>query len=147
MRRPHRIPLARRAATILRDLQAITGAGKLVSPCVRATSRPISENTLNAALRRLDYGKDEATAHGFHATASTFLNQSLLWHPDVIERQLAHVAANVGEGGRKGFPPRPRGAMPHASILTHTQALTSAQRLDCTAAIVQFRRVGTTGCS
>lgn len=94
MRRPHRIPLARQAVTILRDLQAITGAGKLVFPCVRTTSRPISENTLNAALRRLGYGKDEATAHGFRATASTVLNQSLLWHPDVIERQLAHVEAN-----------------------------------------------------
>lgn len=94
MRRSHRIPLARQAVTILRDLQAITGAGKLVFPCVRTTSRPISENTLNAALRRLGYGKDEATAHGFRATASTVLNQSLLWHPDVIERQLAHVEAN-----------------------------------------------------
>lgn len=94
MRRPHRIPLARQAVAILRDLQAITGAGKLVFPCVRTTSRPISENTLNAALRRLGYGKDEATAHGFRATASTVLNQSLLWHPDVIERQLAHVEAN-----------------------------------------------------
>jgi integrase len=94
MRRPHRIPLAQQAVAILRDLQAITGAGKLVFPCVRTTSRPISENTLNAALRRLGYGKDEATAHGFRATASTVLNQSLLWHPDVIERQLAHVEAN-----------------------------------------------------
>lgn len=61
---------------------------------MRTTTRPISENTLNAALRRLGYDKDQATAHGFRATASTILNQSLKWHPDVIERQLAHVEGN-----------------------------------------------------
>jgi len=56
--------------------------------------RPISNNTLNAALRRLGYSQDEATAHGFRATASTLLNESGKWHPDAIERQLAHVDGN-----------------------------------------------------
>ena len=57
-------------------------------------SRPISDNTLNAALRRLGYARDEATAHGFRASASTLLNQSGRWHPDAIERQLGHVEGN-----------------------------------------------------
>lgn len=94
MRRPHRVPLPTQAIAILKDLRAITGDGKLVFPCVRSVLRPISDNTLNAALRRLGYAQDEATAHGFRATASTLLNESGKWNPDAIERQLAHVENN-----------------------------------------------------
>jgi integrase len=94
MRRPHRMPLSIQALSILRDLHALTGRGRLVFPCIRTVLRPISENTLNAALRRLGYGKDEATSHGFRATASTLLNECGLWNPDAIERQLAHVENN-----------------------------------------------------
>jgi integrase len=94
MRRPHRISLSHQAIRILKDLHAITGKGRLVFPCIRTVLRPISENTLNAALRRLGYSKDEATAHGFRATASTLLNESGKWNPDAIERQLAHVESN-----------------------------------------------------
>lgn len=90
MRRPHKVPLAPPAVAILRQLRKITGHGKLVFPSVRSELRPISNNTLNAALRRLGYSPDEATAHGFRATASTLLNESGLWHADAIERQLAH---------------------------------------------------------
>jgi integrase len=93
-RKTHKVPLSTQAADILEDLQAVTGRGRLVFPSVRTTSRPISENTLNAALRRLGYGKEEATAHGFRATASSLLNESGHWHPDAIERQLAHVERN-----------------------------------------------------
>src|SRR3546814_9780808 len=57
-------------------------------------TRPITDNTLNAALRRLGYDKSEVTAHGFRATASTLLNEMGKWHPDAIERQLAHVESN-----------------------------------------------------
>jgi integrase len=95
MRRPHRVPLPRQAVAILKDLQAITGGGRLVFPSVRTVLRPISENTLNAALRRMGYAQDEVTSHGFRATASTLLNESGLWNPDAIERQLAHVEANA----------------------------------------------------
>lgn len=95
MRREHRIPLPRQALDILADLRRITGNAKLVFPCVRTVLRPISENTLNAALRRLGYSKEEATSHGFRATASTLLNESGLWNPDAIERQLAHVEKNA----------------------------------------------------
>ncbi len=94
MRRPHRSPLPRQAIEILRDLHEITGRGKLPFHSVRTVLRPISENTLNAALRRLGYAKDEVTAHGFRATASTLLNESGLWHADAIERQLAHIEAD-----------------------------------------------------
>jgi len=94
MRRQHRSPLSRQAVEILMGLQEITGKGRLAFPSVRTVLRPISENTLNAALRRLGYSKDEATAHGFRATASTLLNESGMWNPDAIERQLAHVEAN-----------------------------------------------------
>jgi integrase len=94
MRRPHRIPLSRQAIELLRGLRMITGRGALVFPGVRTPTRSISDNTLNAALRRLGYGKDEATAHGFRATASSLLNECGQWHPDAIERQLAHVESN-----------------------------------------------------
>ncbi|MFB9984292.1 tyrosine-type recombinase/integrase [Mesorhizobium kowhaii] len=94
MRRPHRVPLSRQAVTILTDLTKISGNGTLLFPSVRSASRPISDNTLNAALRRLGYSKREATAHGFRATASTLLNECGKWHPDAIERQLAHIENN-----------------------------------------------------
>ena len=90
MRRPHRVPLSRQALDVLRDLQPISGGGRFLFPSVRSTVRPMSENTLNAALRRLGYGTDEMTAHGFRAMASTRLNEMSGWNPDAIERQLAH---------------------------------------------------------
>lgn len=91
MRRPHRHSLARQPLALLADLKRITGDGRLLFPGTRSAQRPISENTLNAAMRRLGFRKDEVTAHGFRATASTLLNESGLWHPDAIERALAHV--------------------------------------------------------
>jgi integrase len=94
MRREHRVPLSRQAVQRLAELSSMTGAGKLAFPSVRSAMRPISDGTLNAALRRLGYTKDEATSHGFRATASTLLNESGLWNPDAIERQLAHVEGN-----------------------------------------------------
>jgi integrase len=94
MRRPHRIPLSRQALTILRDLQEITGDGRWLFPSLRSARRPMSENTLNAALCRLGYGPDEMTAHGFRSMASTRLNEMGRWNPDAIERQLAHQEAN-----------------------------------------------------
>lgn len=95
MRREHRMPLPRQAVAELEALRRITGNGRLVFPCVRTVLRPISENTLNAALRRLGYTKDEVTSHGFRATASTLLNECGKWNPDAIERQLAHVEKNA----------------------------------------------------
>jgi integrase len=91
MRRAHRVPLAPQALAILRDLKAITGSGRFLFPSVRSPDRSMSENTINAALRRLGFKKDEMTAHGFRSAASSMLNESGLWSADAIERQLAHV--------------------------------------------------------
>jgi integrase len=90
MRRAHRVPLSRQALDVLRELHSMTGGGRFLFPSVRSTVRPMSENTLNAALRRLGYGTDDMTAHGFRAMASTRLNEMGGWNPDAIERQLAH---------------------------------------------------------
>jgi integrase len=91
MKRPHRVPLAPHAVALLRELRAITSGGKFLFPSVRSADRCMSENTINAALRRLGFGKDEMTGHGFRSAASSILNESGLWHADAIERQLAHV--------------------------------------------------------
>jgi integrase len=94
MRRPHRVPLARQVLHLLTTLRPLSGKCTLVFPGVRSPSRPISDNTLNAALRRLGYATHEATAHGFIASASSLLNESGHWHPDAIERQLGHLEGN-----------------------------------------------------
>jgi integrase len=91
MKRPHRVPLAPQAIAILRDLHRLTGGGRYLFPSIRTPLECMSENTLNAALRRLGYGKDEMSAHGFRSAASSMLNESGLWNADAIERQLAHV--------------------------------------------------------
>lgn len=94
MRRPHRTPLSPQAIDLLLRLQPYTGYGKLVFPSVRSAKRPISDNAMTSALRNMGYTKDEIVPHGFRATASTLLNESGKWHPDAIERQLAHVEKN-----------------------------------------------------
>ncbi|TIX83670.1 MAG: DUF4102 domain-containing protein [Mesorhizobium sp.] len=94
MRREHRKSLPAQAVEILRELSALTGHGRLAFPSVQSTLRPLSENTLNAALRRLGFTKGEVTAHGFRASASTLLNESGLWSADAIEAELAHVGAD-----------------------------------------------------
>ena len=95
IRRPHRVPLGRQALAIVRDLQTVTGSSPLLFPSVRSWYRPISENTLNAALRRIGYSDRDITAHGFRAMAATRLNEMMCWPPDVIERALAHQEPNA----------------------------------------------------
>jgi integrase len=95
MRRPHRVPLSRQVIAILRSLHEVTGDGVFLFPSIRSLARCISENTLNAALRRLGYAKDEMTSHGFRSMAATRLNEMCRWHPDVIERALAHQEPNA----------------------------------------------------
>jgi integrase len=94
MRRPHRVPLSRQALAIIRELQKVSGDGRWLFPSVRSVLRPISENTLNAALRRLGYSTEQMTTHGFRTMASTRLNEIGRWNPDAIERQLAHQEAD-----------------------------------------------------
>jgi integrase len=93
MKAAHLVPLSKQAVVILQDLQALTGSGRLVFPSLRSASRPMSENTVTAALRRLGYSGEEMTGHGFRSMAATRLNE-LGYRPDAIERQLAHAESN-----------------------------------------------------
>lgn len=87
----HIVPLSAQAVAILREIHAVTGRGLYVLPSERGESRPMSENTINAALRRMGYTKEEMTAHGFRAMARTMLDEVLGFRPDFIEHQLAHA--------------------------------------------------------
>lgn len=91
MRQPHLVPLCEQAVAILRELHALTGRGQYVFPGARSPRRPMSNNAINAALRRMGYDTDTMTAHGFRATARTLLDEVLGYRPDYIEHQLAHA--------------------------------------------------------
>lgn len=93
MKDAHIVPLSRQALAILDELRPLTGAGRFLFPGERAPNRPISDGTLNAALRRLGYASDEMTGHGFRAMACSLLNEQG-WNRDAIERQLAHAERN-----------------------------------------------------
>jgi integrase len=93
MREQHIVPLSRQAVAILRELEILTGRNRYVFPSLLSAERPMSNNTINAALRRLGYGSDEQTGHGFRSMASTLLNEQG-FQPDVIELQLAHSERN-----------------------------------------------------
>lgn len=86
----HVVPLATQAIAILKSLQPISGHGRYVFPSIRTGERPMSENTVNAALRGMGYGKDDMTAHGFRAMARTIMDEELGERVDLIEHQLAH---------------------------------------------------------
>jgi integrase len=90
MRQAHTVPLSLQTLSLLESLRILTGDGTYCFPSIRTRARPMSENTLNAALRRLGYTKEEMCSHGFRSTASTLLNESGLFNPDAIEAQLAH---------------------------------------------------------
>ena len=85
------MPLATQVVSILKSLQPLTGGGKYVFISSSYTDRPISENTINGALRRLGVEKDEMTGHGFRAMARTILDEVLGFRQDIIEHQLAHA--------------------------------------------------------
>ncbi|AFC86375.1 tyrosine-type recombinase/integrase [Frateuria aurantia] len=90
---PHLVPLSEQALAILRDLHGLTGHARYVFSGLRTDSRPMSENTVNTALRALGYDKATMTAHGFRSMAATRLNE-MGWNADAIERQLAHAESN-----------------------------------------------------
>lgn len=97
MRRAHHVPLSRQAQTILKSAKAITSRDTgYIFPSIRSSARPISNNTMNAAMRRMGFTSDEVTSHGFRATASSLLNEARdrqgkpMWSSDAIERALAH---------------------------------------------------------
>lgn len=88
---PHIVPLARQAVEILTELQALTGSGRFVFPGARTNGRPMSDNAILAAMRRMGIDKEEMSGHGFRAMARTILDEVLGFRPDFIEHQLAHA--------------------------------------------------------
>ncbi|HAT29995.1 MAG TPA: integrase [Janthinobacterium sp.] len=88
---PHIVPLARQALAILRELHALTGRGRYVFPGARTSKRPMSDNAILAAMRRMGIPKEEMSGHGFRAMARTILDEVLGVRPDLIEHQLAHA--------------------------------------------------------
>ena len=95
MKVSHFVPLCKQSVDILRELQPLTGAGKYVFPCNRSAARAMSENTINAALRRMGYEKEEFTGHGFRAMARTLLDEVLSFPASHIEAQLAHAVKDA----------------------------------------------------
>jgi integrase len=89
MRRPHEVPLSKQALSILRDIWPLSEGHELVLSSIRSWRRPLSDNAMNSALRRMGYGKEEMCAHGFRSSASTILNERG-FDRDVIEAALAH---------------------------------------------------------
>ncbi|MDZ7811869.1 MAG: integrase arm-type DNA-binding domain-containing protein [Ideonella sp.] len=92
---PHLVPLASQAVAVFQDLQALTGAGRYVFPSLLSDKRPMSENTVRTALRRLGYANEDMTAHGFRAMARTMAAERLGIAPEVIEAQLAHTVGDA----------------------------------------------------
>lgn len=88
---PHIVPLSTQTVEILRELQALTGRGRFVFPGARSNQRPMSDNAILAAMRRMGIGKEEMSGHGFRAVARTILDEVLGVRPDYIEHQLAHA--------------------------------------------------------
>ncbi|MFA6116337.1 MAG: integrase arm-type DNA-binding domain-containing protein [Sphingomonas sp.] len=104
MRRPHAVPLSRQVLSHLVELYALTGPDGFVLPAFHTSRRPLSENTVNQAFRRMGYAVGEVTAHGLRTTASTLLNESGKWSPDAIERSLAHADKDSVRGTyNRGF--------------------------------------------
>jgi integrase len=116
MRRPHTKPLSDPVIAILRKLQSQTGNRVRVFPSLTGQGRSISENTMNQALRRMSFTKEEMTPHGFRSSASSLLNESGLWNPDAIEAELAHADTNRVRRVYHRieiFHPRRRGGLHH----------------------------------
>lgn len=93
-RQPHRVPLSGQSLAILLEARELTGDGRFVFPKLGSPLKPMCENAVNGALRRMGFGPKEMTAHGFRSTASSLLNESGKWSPDAIERALSHADAN-----------------------------------------------------
>jgi len=95
LRKPHAVPLSENALALLAELRELTGWGELLFPSLGSSKKPISENTFNQALRRMGFGLEEVTSHGFRTTFSTFANESGLWSPDAIEIYISHQDKNA----------------------------------------------------
>jgi len=98
LRRPHSVPLSLQSVKLLKTLREHTGWRDYMFPAQSSLKKLMCENAMNSAYRRMGFGKDVVTSHGFRATASTLLNESGKWHPDAIERALAHGHSNAVRG-------------------------------------------------
>ena len=115
-RRPHIVPLSHQAAEVLAGMRGVSGHGRYVFPSLRNLARgdrPMSENTIAAALRRMGYEKEQMSAHGFRSLASTLLHEND-WPSDAIERQLAHVEATTVKAARSRSISPDGGLPPHS---------------------------------
>lgn len=127
----HIVPLSTQALAILREIYPLTSKSRYVFPSVRSLRDPMSENTVNAALRRLGYGADDMTGHGFRSMASTLLHE-MGWTSDAIERQLAHAERNpikAAYNRAEHLPERRRMMQVWADQLDQMKAGSSEQRL------------------
>jgi integrase len=95
MKKPHIVPLSSQALDILIELNKVTGSGKYLFPSIRSTAKPISDNTMNASLRRLGYTKEEIVSHGWRAIFRTLADEVLQERVDIIEAQLAHQVSDA----------------------------------------------------
>ena len=93
-RQPHRVPLSKQALAILREAAELSGGGRYIFPKLGSPLKPMCENAVNGALRRMGYGPNDMTAHGFRSTASSLLNESGKWSADAVERALSHADGN-----------------------------------------------------
>ncbi|WP_374474309.1 tyrosine-type recombinase/integrase [Arenimonas sp.] len=133
--RSHIVPLSRQALAVLRDVHDLTASGRFVFPGARSDGKPMSENAITAALRRMDYTGDQMSWHGFRSIASTFLNE-LGYNADAIEAQLAHTPGNkvrAAYNRAKFLPERIRMMQDWADYLDQLKA--------GTANVTPFRRV------
>ena len=95
MRRAHQVPLPQCSIDLLNELKELTGWGEFLFPAQTTSKKPMSDNTLTQALRRMGFKKEKVTPHGFRSTFSTFANESGLWNPDVIEAYCARQDRNA----------------------------------------------------
>jgi integrase len=106
MRLPHLVPLSSQAIAILQELQPLTGSGKYLFPSARSPKRPMSNNAVLSALRRMGFASEEMSGHGFRAMARTILDEVLHFRPDYIEHQLAHTVRDPnGRAYNRDVPP------------------------------------------
>ena len=129
MRRPHEVPLSTQTLAVLRDIWPLSEGHDLVLPSIRSLRRPLSDNALNSALRRMGYSQDEMCAHGFRAAASTILNERG-FNPDVIEAALGHQQSDAvrrAYNRAKYWPERVKLLQAWADLLDEFRKLSGAQ--------------------
>jgi len=129
MRRPHDVPLSRQALAVLREIWGASEGDALVFPSIRSTRKPLSENAMNSALRRMGYTKDEMCAHGFRSSASTILNERG-YDRDVIEVALAHQeedATRAAYNRARYWPQRVTMLQDWANLLDEFRALSQSR--------------------